>query len=332
MLEFKKDVEVGKFYDPGKDEVNEEEIEIRYDPLTGKPSRIIKKPFPISPDPDFKDDVKKKGFCPFCPESIDDVGARDVRILSRKIIRKGEAALLANITPYSKYSLVIRLTEEHYLPLDKFDKIQFADALELASHYIREVMRDDDESNFNIIMNYLKPAGSSIVHPHIQIIGSGHLLDYQKRQIDNAIKYKRENNTNYWRDLTKEEENGDRFIGKTGPFKWISAFAPRGFEHVKGISETKFIEYGKNDLKELGKGITNVLKAYNDMGYNSFNFSIFMSPSSESDCFATVIDMLTRSNLDKFYWCDVFAITKLNDEAYSNKTPEEIAENISSYF
>lgn len=331
MIEFKKDIETGKFYNPVEEETEEDEIEIRYDPLTEKPSRIIKKPLPLSSEPDITD-VEKTDFCPFCQENIYDVGARDVRILSKELMEKGEAVLLANVTPYSKYSIVIRLAEKHYLHLGEFKEIHFADALELAKDYLHKVWTEGNVSVSNIIMNYLKPAGSSIVHPHIQVIGSDQPLDYQNRKIKKAKEYWQENEASYWQDLVDEEKNGNRFIGETGSFAWISPFAPRGFEHVKGISKRNFINFERSDLEDLSKGITNVLTAYQDLGYNSFNFSIFIPPFDDTQGFSTVIDIVTRSNLDKFYWCEVFAITKLIDEAYTNKTPEEVARNVRKYF
>lgn len=331
MIEFKKNIEIGKFYNPVEEEMEEDEIEIRFDPLTQKPSRVINKPLPLSPEPDISD-VEKTGFCPFCSENIYDVGARDVRILSKELMEKGEAVLLANVTPYSEYSIVIRLAEKHYLQLGEFKEVQFADALELANNYLEEVRAEGNVSVSCIIMNYLKPAGSSIVHPHIQVIGSNQFLDYQNRQVEKAREYWQENETSYWEDLVEEEKNGDRFIGETGTFAWLSPFAPRGFEHVKGISKRNFIDFERSDLEDLSKGITNVLSAYQDLGYNSFNFSIFIPPFDDPQGFSTVIDMVTRSNLDKFYWCEVFAITKLIDEVYTNKTPEEVASDMREYF
>jgi len=331
MIEFRKDSEVAKFYDPSEKEVKESEIEIRTDPLTGKTSRILSKPLSKTGEEDTSD-VEKDGFCPFCPENMMKVGARDTKVLSGEMLERGEAALLGNVTPYSEYSIIIRLTEEHYLSLEEFEEKHFADGFKLIMEYLENV-EDMEENKFPaVIMNYLKPAGSSVVHPHMQLLVSGKMMDYQRRLISKSREYFEEEGNSYWSDLLKEERDGERFIGKDGETEWISAFAPRGFNHVKGINTKNFLDFDEEDIADFSEGITKVLKAYSKMGCTSFNFSIFIPAFAEKEKFATVIDMITRTNLDKFYRADDFAMPKLWDEPYCNKTPEELGEEIKGYW
>lgn len=323
MIRFKSEKERSRFYIPTEDKVEEVEIEIRYDPLTEKPSRILEKPLPISPEPDISDVEKAEDdFCPFCPENIYEVGARDVEVLSRDYLERGEAVLLANVTPYSKHSMVVRLSEDHYLPLDEFEEDHFIDALHLAGRYIGGLEKDTAPL---IIMNYLKPAGSSIVHPHLQILQSEAMMDYQSRLIRGSEEYYLENDRNYWLDLLDEEKGGERYIGETGDWSWITPFAPRGLEHIQGIHTGDFLGFPDEDICALAEGIVKVLRTYHEVDHNSFNLSIFLPPGGETDRTAAVIDLVARSNLDRFYWCDVFAMGKLMDEAYSNRRPEEVA-------
>jgi len=330
MLDFNIQTETANFYDPSDEEVRDIEIEIREDPLTGKTSRILSKPLEISEDPDMSD-VDKKGFCPFCPENIDDVGARDTKILSGEKLERNEAVLLANVTPYSEHSLVIKLTEEHYLPLDEFREEHFFDGLKLALAYLKKMDLESDISPA-LIMNYLKPAGSSVIHPHMQMLVSKSSMDYQRRIIESAERFYKEKDENYWHSLLQKEKDGKRWVGKTGDLNWITAYAPRGFEHVKGITLEHFIEFDDQRLKDLSQGIIEVLKGYNDLDRNTFNFSIFIPPLNGKERFATVIDMITRTNLDRFYRADDFAMPKLMDEPYCNRTPEDLAEKMKSRF
>lgn len=331
MIEFRKDIEVAKFYDPSDKEVKESEIEIRTDPLTGKTSRILDKPLGQTGEEDMSD-VEKNGFCPFCPENLEKVGARDTKILSGEMLKKGDAALLGNVTPYSEYSIIIRLSEEHYLSLEEFEERHFADGFKLIMKYL-ENTEDMNENKFStVIMNYLKPAGSSIVHPHMQLLVSGKKMDYQRRLISRAREYFEKEENSYWHDLLEEERNWKRFIGKIGKTEWISAFAPRGFNHVKGINTKNFLDFDDEDISDLSKGIINVLKAYSEMECNSFNFSIFIPAFAEKRKFATVIDLITRTNLDKFYRADDFAMPKLLDEPYCNIKPKKLADRVKEYF
>ncbi len=318
IIVFRSEKEHNEFYHPGKDSMEEVKVEIRFDPLTGKTSRIVQKPFPIAEDPDMSD-VEKDGFCPMCPENIYDVGARDPRILDKKLGEKGEAVLMANITPYAEYSLVCRLAEDHYLELDEFKEHHFSDGFDLLKDYL-EVLKGNGENKYpSIIMNYLKPAGSSIVHPHIQMLISSHPNDYYKRRYEEGRRFYEDERKNYWKKLVEKDE--ERRIGKTGDIDWLAAFSPQGFEHVKGIYDGSFDEI---DTDDLSKGIVNVLRTYKNLNYNSFNFSIFIPPLNQEEGYATVIDLVARSNLDKFYWSDVSAISKLQDEPLVNRKPEDM--------
>ncbi len=232
---------------------------------------------------------------------------------------QAEEEVKANITPYAEYSLVCRLAEEHYLELDEFEVHHFSDAFDLLADYLESLKSKLDVKYPSIIMNYLKPAGSSIVHPHIQMLISDHPNDYHKRRYEEGKRFYEDERKIYWKELVEEDEN--RRIGKTGDIDWLAAFSPQGFEHVKGIYGGAF---GEIDTDDLSKGIVNVLRTYNDLNYNSFNISIFIPPLCQEEGYATVIDLVTRSNLDKFYWSDVSAISKLQDEPLVDRKPEDI--------
>lgn len=67
-MEFKSLKEAYIFFNPISNLLEKSEVEIRFDPLTGKPSRIVEKPMPISLNPDISDVGVKP--CPFCDEKI----------------------------------------------------------------------------------------------------------------------------------------------------------------------------------------------------------------------------------------------------------------------
>lgn len=331
MIEFKKEKEITKFYNPQKNVVEQREIEIRYDPLTGKSSRILEKTLPISDEPDMGD-LKNPEFCPFCSENIYKVGARDIEVLSKEILIEGESVVLANVTPYTEVSLVIRLTNDHYLPLSEFKEKHFNDGFKVAITYLKKYLRKTNNSFISIIMNYLKPAGSSITHPHMQLLISDNIMDYQRRLMNNATKFYDNEEKNYWKDLLDIEKDGKRFIGKTNGFTWIAPFSPRGLEHIQGISLQEFLYMDEDSIHGLSEGIVNTLQYYSSLNRNSFNFWLFIPPFDKRHKLATLIDIVCRSNLDKFYWNDVFAMSKLIDEPFANRTPESTARAVKEYF
>ncbi|MFO7792217.1 MAG: hypothetical protein R6W73_04435 [Candidatus Saliniplasma sp.] len=322
MIEFKKEIETSQFYDPSEDELKDTSVEVRHDPLTGRTSRILEKPLPMKEGADM--DKMEKGFCPFCPENIETVGARDNKVLNGEMMKEGEATLLSNISPYAEYSLVIPLTKTHYLQLDEFKKEHFVNAFQLVQEYLRKLTEMKSEVYPTIIMNYLKPAGSSLTHPHIQVMVTGTPFENQGRVLSSEERFYDENGTSYWEELVKEERNGERFIYETDGFTWMTPFAPLGLEHVRGVCLEDFIDLEDDYLKGMAQGIVNVLKGYHEMGKNSFNISVLMSPL-EDDRNRTVVDLVARSNFDKYYWCDVFSLEKLFGEKSSNKTPEDVA-------
>ncbi len=318
---FRVEKEIAEYYNPVTKKKDVVEIEIRFDPLTKKRTRIITKPLPLSTKPDVGN--VEKEWCPFCDDNVYNIGARDCRIAGNELIERGEAILMANISPYAEISLVIRLTKKHYLSLDEFEAERFYDAFMLAKEYLEKAKVEFA----NITMNYLKPAGSSVTHPHIQVISSKYLLDYQERVLLAAKEFYEENGMNFWDVMWENSE--DRRIFENS-WRWFTPFAPRGFEHVcayikKGIAEMD------DEFYDLSEGIVRILKAYNDMGFNSFNFGIFGS-MERKDFLATHFDIVARSVMEKYYWNDVFAITKIYDEAYTNKKPEELAKEIKKYF
>ena len=317
---FIKKVERYRLFNPMEGREEEVEVEIRFDPLTGKPSRIVKKPLPFTKG-SFEEELNKP--CPFCEDVIEKVAARDVEILKGALRRKGNSVIFANISPYARYSLVIRICKEHYLNLNEFRDEDFFNSLALAVEYLKEVGEVDYAT---ITMNYLKPAGSSVIHPHIQLIASRELMDYQSRILKGAESFYKNHGRQFW-DLMAEK---NELIVKRGKWIWYAPFAPRGFDHVSAYINKPLLEIDESELEELSKGIVKILRYYSSE-YNSFNFGIFGS-LNKTPYFGTLFDIVARTPFDKYYWCDVFAITKIYDEAYTNREPEETAKRLRELF
>ncbi|MBE8540256.1 hypothetical protein [Geoglobus acetivorans] len=321
-MEFRTVVEKAEFLNPMTNEIETVDVEVRFDLLTGKPSRIITKPLPFSTEPELPDFSNE--WCPFCEENIYKVGCRDVKVAKGELMKRGEAILMANISPYARNSLVVRLSKAHYIPIGEFRPELFTDAFLLTQEYMAKL-----EPDFvSVTMNYMKSAGSSLTHPHIQVLVTEVLMDYQGRVRDCAEKFYSENNANFWKVFWENAENLRIF---EGAWKWYAPFSPRGFEHVSAFMTKGFEEIDEEDFSELSEGIVKVLKYYGEKGYNAFNFGLFASFRTE-EYLASQFDIVARSVMDKYYWNDIFAITKVYDETYSNRLPEETAEELKKYF
>lgn len=321
-MEFEIRIEKASFLNPATDEIEEVEIEIRQDPLTQKRSRILVKPLPFSKNPELPDFTKE--WCPFCDDKVSSIGARDLRVAGGELMRRNESILMANISPYAEVSMVIRISKAHYIPINEFIPDLFFDGFLLALDYIRRT----DFRFATITMNYLRPAGSSISHPHIQLMASHTLFDLQERLVRGSEMFYREKDEIYWDYFWKRFYENRIHEGK---WRFFTPFAPRGFEHVQGYLKKGLLELEEDELKELSESIVRILRAYHEFGFNSFNFGIF-GPISGISHLPVVFDIVARTPMDRYYQNDTFAIAKLYDESYTNRKPEETAKEIRSYF
>ncbi|WP_202318868.1 hypothetical protein [Archaeoglobus neptunius] len=323
-MEFRKEIEVAKVLVGGK--VDESVVEIRYDPLTLQTTRIVKKNFPIQSG-DFSEEIEStKSWCPFCSERIDQMAARDPEIMNGELWKRGEAVLFSNLMPYSKHSLVLRLTENHFVGVSEFKTKHFIDAFILVQDYIKKI--PDGKYYVTIGMNYLKPAGSSIMHPHIQVMISEVSTDYFARLDWSALEFMESNGVDYWKKLVEDEIEGERYVGRTDKTEWIAAFAPKGFFHIMGIPEEReFAEMSEEQLKGISSGIVKILRYYGSKNLNSFNFTLYCADRL-GEHFRTNFHIVARSPFGKYYWCDVFYPKMLHDESVVFFTPEEYAREI----
>lgn len=333
-IEFGKHVEIARFLDPRRNfEEVEERIEIRIDPLTGLRSRVISKPLPISKDPEFMEEVERqREWCPFCPERIEEAVTKDP-ILPDGRLRKGDAIIFPNISPYAKYSMVVVLSKDHFVPIDGFRKELLLDGLILSREYLSRVLERDDNVRFaSINMSYLKSAGSSLVHPHMQLLIGEVPSRYHEILIERSRKYKEERGSDYWQDLIDlEKRDCERLIGETKKTTWIAPFAPRGFLNILGICEERNILLSTDQLEGIAQGLERILRAYAELGFNAFNFTIFL-PERGEDSIPAIVDVVARSPFDKFYWCEVFFIQYLHEDRLVDKAPEIYAEEIRRRF
>jgi galactose-1-phosphate uridylyltransferase len=319
-MEFRKEVEISKILIGGN--VEESAVEIRYDPLTLQTSRIVKKNIPMPFSGDFEEEItSSRNWCPFCNERVEDLAARDPEIMKGEIWRRGECLAFSNIMPYSRYSLILRIAESHYLRLSEFKKSHFFDAFKLIQDYIGKL--PGGKLYISIGMNYLKSAGSSVMHPHIQLLVSENATDLFARLEWSAFEFFEVNGRDYWSLLVEKEKGGERYVGRTQKTDWLAAFAPKGFFHFIGIpEETEFAFMSDEQLEGFSEGITRILKFYETKGFNAFNFTFFCGDRIGKH-FRTNFHIVARTPFSKYYWCDVFFPKLFHDESVTFFSPED---------
>ena len=323
---FRKEVEESTIlYPDGRKE--KVRVEIRHDPLTSQTSRIVQKTPPFA-EPEEGED----SFCPFCDGVIEKVAARSP-LLEDGIAWRGEAAIFSNITPYSEYSFVVRLTRNHSPSVEDFRASHFRDAMLLIKEAMSRIARDETRnSRYHFAgINYLRSAGGSVRHPHMQYIASRTPTDYFRRLDECAKAFYSERGVDYWKWLV-EVEKEERYVGKTRDVEWIAAFAPKGFYHLMGICRKRTLaEMDEGSLEGIGEGIVKYMRFLKKAGMNAYNASLFFA-DDRGEHFRTHIHLLARTPMSRFYWNDTFFMKMIHDESIVYTVPEAFAEELRRFW
>ncbi len=342
-ISFHLEKQVARFINPLKNnKLDSQEIEVRYDPLLGHQSvlnRDLKDKASIlfpDTDKDYLLEVVKESeaHCFLCSGRWKDTTPRypDELIPGGRLI-KGEVVLFPNLFPLFEYHPVVMLGEKHYRDLNDFSASLLADALTVCLEFIERCFRNDPSAKyFTINANYLFPAGSSVVHPHLQIIGGPVPVTHQKDLIERSSSYHESNGSVYWNDLIeKEKKIGRRWIGELKGGCLITSFSPIGQNEVQIIwpSKRHFLEWDDGDVKFAAVGISNVLNVYHSMNFSTFNFSIFSgSLDGSDDSFRCMMRIITRQNVVPNHRTDDYYFQKLLRDEIILVPPEKLAEKI----
>lgn len=263
-------------------------IEIRKDPLTGHSSHLCHYPLPEQRPPVIEEKfASSRKDCPFCPENIGTkTPSFHQSISEEKIMRRGEAVLFPNISPYDEVSGLIVVTEEHFVDLGSLSFYQLKSAFTLASDFLKSF----PDKYPLIAWNFLPPSGGSLVHPHIQVIASKNPGNFYRQIIDESRRYLAKNFVPYWKEfLEKELDDGKRVVYQGKRMILLSAYAPRG-----GAGEWIAIfpeKYTLNDLdnEDWEEFIFSLLRLFSYFRHRklwSFNLGFFFSRGVEDGLYA----------------------------------------------
>ncbi|MEW6375124.1 MAG: hypothetical protein AB1502_04955 [Thermodesulfobacteriota bacterium] len=309
--------------------------EVRIDPLTKRRSRIITWGLPSKDKFDFFQMAEESKECFFCPENVFSKTPQFLEeIVPEGRICIGRAMGFPNLNPVGTYGSVVVLCPEHFLNLNQFTPENYEEGLSVSIEIIRRTMAYDPNTRYwQISQNFLLPGGSTILHPHFQVIGDPIPTNEMEWLLDASSSYYQSNGTLYWNDLVRIEQGLEkRFITSMGTVHWFVSFAPIGFNEVCGTVEGhgSVVSLGKEEIVSLAKGIVSTLKYYDDKNLNSFNFSIY-SISGESS-HQLLIRIISRTPIQPYYLNDWTSFEVLQSELTSNITPEELCREIRPYF
>ncbi len=311
----------------------------RIDPLTKKSSRILTGvKLQPSTKPELSELTDAGGFCPFCEEFFNSVTFEfEPEVVPAGKIRRNRAAVVPNIMAYSGYSAVgVYDTSRHFTKLEEFSPELLYDAFSVMVDHAKATRKArPDLAWSSISANYLPSSGSSVVHPHLQSSHDFQPTTSQMELLEGARKYYLENSRSYFDDLVAQEENGSRYIGKTGSVSWLTPFAPRGFQEIWGVFNriADIDQLDEQSVADLSQGVSKVFAYYDSHNFSAFNFSIAGGgPDGDRLGFRLVFRILVRSNPEKFYRSDVTYFERLLDEPLLDVSPEEVARAVSEKF
>lgn len=325
-MEFKKVLKRSVFLDPFNGFVQGgRECEIRTDPLTGRNTRILFFPARALPEPDIEM-IKKKdtGFCPFCMENIEKITPKfNPELFSKERYRSGEAVCFPNAFPYDENGAVTVMTNKHLVLIDEFTPEIMKNSFACCVEFLADIKDKQPEALYQSInWNYLPIAGSSIVHPHLQITASSIPTNY----FSDVLKTIGSSADNIFADLVNTEIAIDeRFISRGEFFSWMIAFAPGGIFDLMAVSHVCFdpTELKDGRLDELINGILKTINLIKKFNIISYNMSLFFIPGN--DKFIPHMRICPRTNVPPLDTSEINYMKMLHNEPMSTMKPELVA-------
>jgi len=313
-------------------------LEVRFDPLLGTSSRIAEGVVLSKADEGALAPLQAPNSnCPFCADRISRVTPQVLEPIHHGgRLERGESVLFPNLVPYSQYAAVAVVSQPHWLALSGFTRQRLFDNLSVAVDYVRKVHAFDPRAeNCAYNVNYLYPSGGSLPHPHAQVYLDPHPTTLMRLERNASIAYWTAQGRSDWEDLAETEEaRGLRFVARIGRTRWITAFAPIGFNEVRAVvpgCET-ILDLTDDDLNSLSAGIARVLQWYELTGYNSFNLSLYSGLLNNSRGWRVHLSMITRTAMLPYYRSDAMHMERLHWEATVDRSPERIADDLCAHF
>jgi UDPglucose--hexose-1-phosphate uridylyltransferase len=346
MITFNSRQEIAEFHLPGEpDQLSKHVIDFRIDPLTGTMSVLTgdllhkKELFFGRTDHDLIRDLadRSREGCFFCPEKVTSV----TPLYPSDFLPKGrlmgkQAILFPNLFPLAKIHAVVTNPTTHFLPLDHLNREWFSDIFSVSSEFISRTKTFYPELDFiSINMNHLPPAGASLFHPHVQIFGSEDLPSGAEEMLTACEIHQQITGKAYWDELVESEMSaGDRWIGNTGEWNWLTAFAPQGANEIIGVHTTaeSLFDVANEDFATLSEGIANILRSFHASDYSSFNFSVSGGTRGNTGSSRVIVKVITRQNFTEHYRTDDYFLQRFMGIELMVVTPEVLARTIRDEF
>lgn len=339
-LTFTARVVSAKFIDPdGK--LVQQPIEIRTNPLTGRTCRIAfgrtaeketgTDNFP-PPPPDAGDTAN----CPFCRPQVESRTPRlNPDLADEPRLSYEESLLFPNLFPYGSYSAVSLFNNEHFVEIGQAAPSSYTSCFLNCCRYLARVMDYDARAVYMAItQNHLPSAGGSLVHPHLQINADRVAANHQRVLLERVNDYY-QNSGNYFFSsyIGHEKNDGSRYLGATGSWEWVAAFAPEGFFEIWGILPrvTSLQHPSRTDWEDLVQGVMNVQRFYRSLNRNGYNMGL-LSVEVPGSRLELRLVLMVRSNYAPWVRSDHTGFEVMLGDMATFVAPEQTAEWARPFF
>ncbi len=310
--------------------------EIRRDPITGRNARILYFPLKSIPRPDIEEILKKdSSFCPFCPDNIEKITPKfRPDYFSQDRFRVGQSICFPNAFPYDENGAVTVICDQHFVSIPEFSRQMLSDSISCCVEFIKDVRSKQPSALYQSInWNYLPLAGSSIIHPHLQITASTSPTNYYSDVLQTASAYRMEGNGDLFQRLIDLERNlGERFIAETDHFAWLVSFAPAGIFDIMAIFKEKLDPSALEGtiLDELVTGIIKSIMFIDSRDMFSYNMSLFFLPGEKD--FTPHMRICPRVSIPPLDTCEINYMKMIHNEPMSTVRPETVSADFKSFW
>ncbi|WDP91627.1 MAG: galactose-1-phosphate uridylyltransferase [Desulfobacter sp.] len=341
MIEFKQTDLVASFLDASGRPVKRVQ-QVRTDPVTLTqcritPSRALENERGtgmLHPPPNADLDETK---CPFCAPNLEAM----TPCLAPEISRAGrmyyrDSILFPNLFPYTEWSAVSLFDNTHHVEIGTAEPAVYRDSFINCSQYLSRVMETDTDAVYmSITQNHLPGAGGSLVHPHLQVHATRQISNRHRALADRAAAHLDRYGTCIISDLLDAEKKaGQRYIGSTGSWEWIAAFAPSGFYEIWGIC-VQAASLRNPDAhqvwEDLAKGVLNVQRFYRSLNRNAYNLAL-ISVETGPVCPSLRVSLTARPSYAPWVRSDFTGFEMASGEMATFTLPESVAETAGRFW
>jgi UDPglucose--hexose-1-phosphate uridylyltransferase len=326
-------------------EAEEQVLERRFDPLTEQSTFVargrlnyVRHFFDTDRALLTKLAESSKPNCPFCPDRVElSTPKFPEAIAPAGRIKVGRCIALPSLHAHADFNAVIVLGSSHLAYPKELEADLIAEGLQAGLEALKAAWRADSELTYGVvIMNYLPPAGSSIIHPHMQALSSNVPFNLQRLLLSRSYKHYLKASRNYWLDLLeREREARERLIAEGSYVAWLAPLAPLRFFEVWGVFKEPLdpSKVGSEALREAAEGVSKILSFYEDEGILCFNMALILPPFGSAQAFFNPqVRLCARLGLSQPFLNDFWALAALLMESEVFEAPEDYAARAKRYF